>query len=139
MKGMFAYRPIDRAVIGILAVVNVLNGLYVAGPWYLPIIPTTGQIAPMQALFHGTIAIHVFGAILLCNGLWLLWLVRRSSVSYRILTTALFTGFFLRLYSLIGVLILLSSPIPPTYISHAGGVFIIGSYWVWVKYNERLA
>lgn len=130
-------RPIDRAVVIIIAVLNIVNGVYLSGPWYQTEVPVTNEPAPMYSLFHGHPGVTIFGLFLLINGLILIWLCTRKVVSFAAITYSLFAAFFLRLYLVIGVLIVTNSWFPPSYASSAATAFIAGAYWVWVKCRER--
>ena len=131
-------RRIDRIVFGILATLHVANGVYLVGPWYLNE-SETGK-APLLAMFNSDNAVIVYGILLFIDGLVLLYASAGRSVRRfytQIVSYALLAGFLLRLYALIGVALTLESWRPPSYLSHAATVVLLGAYWVWLKVNVR--
>lgn len=138
-RGAFRPRIIDRAMFAILACLHVASGMYLSGPWYLDTWDEGGK-APLANAFNSDTAVVIYGVLLFLNGLVLLYASAGDSINRwygRITSTALLTGFLMRLYSLIGVAIALESWRPPNYLSHLATVFILGSYWVWVRVNDR--
>ena len=138
MERKYTPRAIDRAIFAILAVLHIANGLYLVGPWYLD--ETDSGKQPLINLFNSDTAVSVFGLLLLVDGLFLLYATagRGARALYtRLVSGALLSGFALRLYSLIGVLITIDSWRPPSYLSQTASVFILGAYWVWVRVSAR--
>lgn len=138
MKVEFKFRPIDRAVVAILAALNAANGLYLIGPWYLE--RTADGTSPLYTLFQSRTAICAYGIGLFLNGVALAFAARKRVVRTNhifSLSNLLFAGFLIRLYSLIGVFVALEYWLPPTYLSHVATVLILGAEWVWIKRNER--
>ncbi len=133
MQRVFSLRPIDRAVIVIIAVLLMVTGLYLVGPWYITV-TDTGK-SPLYKLLQDGTVLTAYGVLLILDGVALIYSVINNKTS--ILTNALLTGFLLRLYALIGVLVTQESWLPPSYLSLAATVFITGSYWVWIRVNER--
>lgn len=136
-----AYRPryVDRAVFAILAVLHMANGAYVTGPWYLDTWDEVGK-APLQNAFNSDAAVSVYGALLFLNGIALMYaaVAKSATKGYtQTLSYTLVSGFLLRLYAFIGVMVALESWRPPSYASHLATVFILGAYWVWVRVNVR--
>lgn len=134
----FAFSPVDRAIIYILAALHAVNGLYLIGPWYI----TTDNFggvgkSPLYSLFGDERAVKIYGVLLLLNALALAYSARRQGVRFLVAGWAVLSGFFLRLYALIGVFLTLDWWLPPVYASHIATVGILGVYWIWVKYNER--
>lgn len=134
------YRPraIDRAIFAILAVLHIANGLYLIGPWYLD--NDEAGKRPLANLFNSDLAVGIFGALLLIDGLFLLYATfgrGERRIYTRLVSGALLSGFALRLYSLIGVLLTVESWRPPSYLSQTATVFILGAYWVWVRVSAR--
>lgn len=133
-------RSIDRAVFNILAAVLVLSGGYIVGPWYLT---EDGQTsAPLYTLFENRSVVIVFGTLLLICGFslfWSAWAKGGTRFYTSVVQYTLLSAFLLRLYSIIGVAFALDSWRPPGYLSQGAVVLILGSYWVWVKVNVRLA
>lgn len=135
MKKGIVLRSIDRYVIGLLAALLAASGLYLAGPWYLT--EQTGGQSPIYAMFQSTVGTAIFGVIYIINGIALAWCVaQRGPVVKPFLACALFTGFLMRLYTLIGAILVLESWRPPNYLSALALVFAFGGYWVWVMGNE---
>lgn len=135
----FKPTPIDRAVFGILAALHMANGLYLSSPFYLDTWDEGGK-APLANLFNSNTAVVIYGVLLFLNGLVLLFSAsaRGGTMRYtRITSTALLTGFLMRLYSFIGILITLESWRPPSYLSHLAMLFITAAYWVWIRVNGR--
>jgi hypothetical protein len=140
-KRAFVPRTIDRSVFAILAVLHMASAVYLIGPFYLEV-DVQGARAPLMTLFNSSLAVTTYGWALLINGLALLYASagKRGTkfVSYTAITSGvLLSGFLLRLYSLIGVILALESWRPPQYLSHAATVLILGSYWVYVKVMSR--
>lgn len=135
----FQPRLIDRVIFGILAVLHTMNGIYLVGPWYLDQWDEAGK-APLANVFNSGLAVAAYGFFLLLNGLLLLWATAAQSerkMYIPILSTVLLTGFLLRLYSLIGVIIVLESWRPPSYLSHLATVVLCGAMWVYVRVSRR--
>lgn len=115
------------------------SGLYLSSPWYLDTWDEVNK-APLTNLFNSNIAVVIYGVILFTNGVALLYSAAGNSAHRfytQITSTALLTGFLMRLYSFIGVIIALDSWRPPSYLSHLAIVFILGAYWVAVRVNDR--
>lgn len=132
-------RGIDRILFGILALLHVANGLYLVGPWYLDEWEDAGA-APLQNLFNSDLAVVIYGAFLLINGLFLVYGALGKSVKRwysSILSITLLSGFLVRLYSFIGVVLVLESWRPPAYLSHFATVIVLGAYWVWMRVERR--
>lgn len=132
-------RFIDKVVLGVLGTLHLANGAYLIGPWYLDTWVDEGK-APLQTLFNSGTAVAIYGAFLFFNGLFLYYASagRTQDRWYTpIVKYTLLTGFLARFYSLIGVVIVLESWRPPSYLSHTATVLILGSYWVWVKVDTR--
>ncbi len=139
MRGAYRPRAIDRAVFAILAVLHTASALYLVGPWYLTDWDEEGK-APLTQVFHNETAVTVYGGFLLLNGLALIYATAgRSAHRYytTITSSALLTGFLLRLYALIGVIAALESWRPPSYLSQLATVALCGAYWVWIKVHAR--
>lgn len=136
-KGTFKPNIIDRVAFCILGLLLVANGLYLSGPWYLDSVE--GERAPLMNALSSQYAVVTYGVLLLIAGTALCYVSFRapSRTNTRILRNALLYGFLLRLYSLIGVLLTSESWRPPSYLSHAATVALMGAYWVWVKVDER--
>jgi|SRR6478735_3701009 len=132
---VFKFRPIDRAIVLILATLFVVNGLYLVGPWYKE--QTNGNDSPIYGLFSNPVSVVIFGSLLVINGFVLFWTAHRKTTRKAVLSTALMAGFLLRLYSLIGVFIANPQLLPPTYTSHAATVLILSAMWVHVKFNDE--
>lgn len=138
-RGAFKPRIIDRIVFGIVAVLHLANGVYLVGPWYLPNWSGDGK-APLNLVFNSESIVQVYGLVLFINGLALLYISAEKSTRrfYTAITsTTLLSGFLLRLYSLIGVVMVLDSWRPPSYLSHVATVVLLGAYWIWVKVSVR--
>lgn len=137
LRGVFSPRPIDRVVLGILAVLGLTNAAYLVGPWYLD--ETADGKAPLLSMFNSHTAVIVYGVFVFIEAAALLY--ASAGVTSRVHTivteNALLAGFLLRLYALIGVGLTLESWRPPSYLSHAATVAILGAYWVWVKVSVR--
>lgn len=139
MRGI-DYRPrtIDRAIFAILGLLHIANGLYLVGPWYLD--ETESGKAPLISLFNSDEAVVIYGTLLLLDGVALLYtgLAKKYSRRYtKILSNALLFGFLLRLYALIGVLLIIDSWRPPSYLSQMASVSILAAYWIWVRVRAR--
>lgn len=135
----FKPSPIDRAVLGILAVLHMTTGLYLSSPFYLDSWDGVNE-TPLTNLFNSDTVVVVYGVLLFLNGLTLLYSTARrgATVIYTKITSgALLSGFLMQLYSFIGVTITLESWRPPSYLSHLAVVFMLGAYWVWVRVNGR--
>lgn len=138
-KGVFKPRLIDRFMFCILAVLHVANGVYLIGPWYLDTWDDGGK-APLHSMFNSDLAVSIYGVCLLIDGLVLLYAAasRRANRFYTVITAnALVVGFLLRLYSLIGTILVLESWRPPSYLSHIATVAMCGALWVWVRVHGR--
>lgn len=126
-------------VFGVMAMLHVTNGLYLVGPWYLDEWNETGK-APLYNLFNSNDAVVSYGAFLVLNGLLLFYAsAGRSDRRFYtpILSGTLLTGFLVRLYSLIGTLMILESWRPPSYLSHAATVLMLGAYWVLIRVDSN--
>lgn len=135
MSGFKFMRPIDTANIRILGILHLVNGLYLIGPWYIST-TTGGDDSPLFVLFGSVAAVKVFGSLLIIQATALLL---TTVMGYRkVLEWSLLSGFLLSLYSLIGVLSAMKW-LPPTYVSQAATVLILGAYWVWTRRNGRPA
>lgn len=135
---VFTPRPIDRAVIFVLAVLLVATAIYVIGPWYLD--ETDPTKAPLTYIFKDDQLVVFFGILTLINGLLLLYASTLKAASVRntkFLGYTLLAGFLLRLYSIIGVMITIESWRPPAFLSHFATVSIFAVYWLWVKSDAR--
>lgn len=135
---VFVPRSIDRAIFAILAALHVANGAYLIGPWYLD--EYESGKAPLYDMFNSDLAVSTYGAVLFLNGVVLLTLscVRHTHKHYAaVLGITLLTGFLMRLYAFIAVLMIVESWRPPSYLSHLASVGILGSYWVWVRLSGR--
>lgn len=136
-RGIYHPRSIDRAIFGILGALHLCSGIYLIGPWYLN--ETESGKAPLFAMFNSETAVSAYGVMLLLTALALLYAtVGRGVYFTKILSAALLTAFLTRLYSLIGVFLTVESWRPPSYLSHAATVVILGSYWVWVRTCARV-
>lgn len=137
VKEVFRPRGIDRALFAILAALHVANGLYLVGPWYLD--QTDSTASPLIAMFDNSWGVATYGTLLLVDGLALMYVAATGSsrTTTFITENALLAGFLLRLYSLIGVLVVVESWRPPAYLSHISTVAALGAYWVWVKVSVR--
>lgn len=138
-RGDFRPRGIDRAILAVLAVLNMASGVYLSSPFYLDTWDEVGK-SPLINLFNSNTAVIIYGAILVLDGVALLYsaAAKHTSRFYTTITSnALLVGFLVRLFSFIGVALALNSWRPPTYLSHLATVFILGAYWVWVKVSGR--
>lgn len=138
-RGAFQPRTIDRAIFAILAVLHMASGLYLSSPWYLDTWDEATK-APLANLFNSNSSVVVYGVLLFLNGLALLYSTAGKHTHrfyVRITSTALLSGFLMRLYSFIGVGVALESWRPPSYLSHLATVLMLGAYWVYVKVNGR--
>lgn len=137
-RNRFRPRSIDRWVFAILSVLHIANGLYLIGPWYLE--ESESGKRPLANLFNNDLAVSVFGLLILIDGLVLLYAATSKGhhrIYTRLVSGALLTGFLLRLYSLIGVLLVIQSWRPPSYLSQTAAVAILGAYWLWVRVHAR--
>lgn len=137
-KGTYKPRSIDRVFIGYLSVINMLTGLYCVGPWYLDV--TDGQKSTVLALVSTGTGVVIYGIMLFLTGLALAFAAvsKGGSILYsRVIRTALLSGFLLRLYAYIGGILILHDWRPPTYVAASLPVLALGSYWIWVRVNER--
>lgn len=137
--GKFVPRGIDRIVFALLGAVCLSSSAYVVGPWYLEI-RVDGDEAPLFNLFNDTRVVLAYGMSLgvVSLGLFFAALISHRIKGYTtILLASLLSGFLLRLYDLISVFMALESWRPPTYISQAATIVILGSYWVWVRVYAR--
>lgn len=137
-RNKFRPRSIDRAVFAILGMLHVANGVYLIGPWYLD--ETESGKAPLISMFNSDIAVTLYGVLLLIDGLILIYASAGRGVRQfytRVLSGALFSGFLIRLYALIGVFITIDSWRPPSYLSHVASVLLLGAYWLWVRAHAR--
>ena len=135
MKGVNILRRIDRAVLCIVAVVLVLSGLYLAGPWYIPVV--AGSEQPIYKLLSTNHAVQAFGIIELVVGVCLAFCALLPTIPRGVLSTVVFAAFMVRLYSTIGVFIALNGKfLPPSYLSQTAIVAILGAYWLFVKKRE---
>ena len=138
-RGSWTPRALDRAILGILAMLHMASGLYLSSPFYLDTWDEVNK-APLANLFNSNTAVVIYGVILFANGLALMYSAAGNSAHrfYTTITsTALLSGFLMRLYSFIGVAIALESWRPPNYLSHLATVFILGAYWVTVRVSVR--
>jgi hypothetical protein len=128
-------RPIDQYIIGLLATLGVVTGLYVAGPWYLFQTPE-GTAGVMYSLLESVYATVAFGILLLGNSISLGVCVLRRGCNRKILGWNLFLAFLLRLYIFIGTLLVLESWRPPNYLSSGTVALVLAGYWIWVVRSE---
>lgn len=138
MRGDYRPRPLDRSILAILATLHVASGLYLSSPFYLEV--TDEGKSPLMTLFNSSIAVIIYGVILVLDGLALYFsaFAKHTLRFYTTITSnALLVGFLVRLYSFIGVAAALNSWRPPNYLSHLATVFILGAYWVSVRLNGR--
>lgn len=135
-KKEFVPRVIDRAMFGILAVLHGVTALYVLGPWYIDTHDTIET--PLIDAFDNHLFLTAYGVLLLLDGLALAYITLKSKIAHytAILSNVLMAGFLLRLFALIGVIASLETWRPPTYLSHAATIFIVGAYWIYVQ-TER--
>lgn len=137
-RNRFRPRSIDRAAFAILGMLHVANGVYLIGPWYLD--ETESGKAPLISMFNSDIAVTLYGVLLLVDGLALIYASAGSSVRQlytSVLSGALFSGFLIRLYTLIGVFLTVDSWRPPSYLSHVATVSLLVVYWLWVRAHAR--
>jgi|SRR6478609_6757022 len=128
-------RRIDRAVLFIVSLVLFSSGLYLAGPWYIPVLNDAEQ--PVYRLFASENYVVVFGIIQLIVGVALGACALVKSVPRGVMSAIVFTAFVVRLYSTIGVLIAQDGKfLPPSYLSQVAVVLILGAYWLYVKNRE---
>lgn len=138
-RNRFKPRQIDRAVFAILGLLHVANGVYLTGPWYLD--ETESGKAPLISMFNSDTAVTLYGVLLFIDGLILIYASAGRGVRQlytRIVSGALFFGFLIRLYALIGVFITIDSWRPPSYLSHLATVMLLASYWLWVRAHARV-
>ena len=136
-EGKFVPRTIDRVVFAVLGLVMLINGFYLAGPYYLDV-ARSGNDAPLYSLLNSPEMVTTFGTLMFLTGVALAYSAFGKGVYYAKITAyALLAGFLLRLYSLIGVFLTLESWRPPSYVSHAATVLLFGGYYVAVRVNER--
>lgn len=136
-RTQYVPRTIEKAIFAVLGLVVFLSGLYLIGPWYLPN-DVAGDRAPIVNLLNSDISVKIYGSALVLDGLVLFYASAGRGVYYtRIVANALLAGFLLRLYSLIGVFLTLESWRPPSYLSHAANVLLLGAMWVWIRVSER--
>ena len=135
MEGVDLLRKIDRAVLVIVSVVLILSGIYLAGPWYIPVV--AGTEAPLYSLLATDGYITTFGIVQAAVGVGLAICALLTSVPRGVLSTIVFTAFAVRLYSTIGVYIALNGKfLPPSYLYQTAIVAILGAYWLFVKKRE---
>lgn len=137
-RGVYKPTFIDRVMFGIMAAVCIAAGSYAAGPWYLD--KNNGDNAPLISLFIDSQVLFAYGIAVVVVGFALIYACvgRSTNRMYTTITSiALLTGFLLRLYSLIGVMITLETWRPPSYITQIAFVLVMGSYWLWVSFNAR--
>ena len=136
VKEVYRPRGIDRALFAILAALYVANGLYLVGPWYLD---QNDGSQPLLTVFTNGWAVATYGVLLIVDGLALAYTAASGvgRVHSFITQNALLVGFLLRLYALIGVLMVAESWRPPSYLGHMATVAALGTYWVWVKVSVR--
>lgn len=130
-------RSIDRTLFAILAVLQLAEGVYFAGPWYLD--SHLGAKAALFSMFDSAPAVILYGSLLFIDGLCLLYAAagKRGRWYINIVSSSLLAGFLLRLYSIIGVLIALDSWRPPQYLSHIATVAIFGALWIYMRVSSR--
>lgn len=131
--GLPYIRTIDTAILRIIAFLHVCNGLYLIGPWYIRTNPE-GDASPVYSLFNSHWSVVVFGILIMVSGFLLWYSVGPRNKSDKFLSNTLIVGFGLRLYSLVGVLLTIKSFLPPSYLSQAAAIAVLGAYWLWVKY-----
>lgn len=136
--GNFIPTPFERFVLVILGSLIGFGGLYVIGPWRLD--EYADERSPLLIAFNNSDAVVVLGAVLIANGLAIMWtaFAKAARKGYtRLLSNLLLAGFLLRLYSLIAVLMVTESWRPPSYLSSAAIVVMLGAFWIWVNVNAR--
>lgn len=134
MKKEIRLRPIDRWVIGLLAAVMAVGGLYLAGPWYLEF--DNGKQGAVYYLTHNIYSVKVVGLAMLATAAGMIYSIRTEVARSLLLSSSLLAAFLLRTYTLIGSLLTLESWRPPNYISPLFTVALAGVLWIWVRRHE---
>jgi len=140
VKGAYQPRIIDRVVYAALAVVCIISGGYAVGPWYLEVDESGAPAPTIASLFNNPELVNIFGFMVIVVGFGLLYGAFAKAPNRRythILSYSLLLAFLLRLYSLIGAIVVLESWKPPNFINPAALVVVLGGYWLWVKVNDR--
>lgn len=138
MKDKNFLRSIDRAVLGIIGLLILINSIYLIGPWYIDTYPE-GEKAPLHTLFVHDEVVVAYGAIMLVDASLLLWGVYSKFNRVAVLSWALLTAFLMRLYAIIGIFIVLDEWLPPSYLPLVSTVMITGAYYIWVQHRGKPA
>lgn len=136
MNRRIRLRPIDRWIIGLLAALVAASGLYLVGPWYLETKPD-GDPNPVFYLVNNVYVVKGIGAGMIIAAGFMGWAARAGVARVKVLSSALFAAFLLRLFTLMGTLLTIESWRPPGYLSPLFTVLLSGALWVWVKVGDH--
>ena len=125
----------EKVVIGIITFITLgINGLYLAGPWY--IVSRAGVDRPIYGLFQSESVIHAIGIAYILSAAVIFYGMRPGARTLRTLMVGLAVAFCLRFYNFVGLM--LTAPLwPPSYTSQFACTILLAVFWVYVRHVSR--
>lgn len=129
----------ERVIALILSVTWAILGLYYAGPWYIETSTKTGSgDSPALYLFPEVWVVNAYGIATIVVSLSVAYLtIKNNNVS--LFCTMLLSAILLRTYHFIGTLLSYDNLLPPSYVSTAVVLMVSSTFWLWVRFNARVA